>query len=234
MDAGLHNPALGDVNNFVEQNVGLVYKIAKGQLRKSRFPVELNDLVQEGWVGFLLAYQKYDPARETEFSTVAHTYIINQIRKYIRDKVPLIRPPKQIYEVATQILKNDLMGRDATEISLSIGCTKRTAERALSYLSGEKDTYSLDFIMNIYDGEGHADNYEIIGKEEDFSDAYAQEFFKSLNVKQQAVLALRLKGLTQTEIGQQVGVTQMSVSRMLERIKGRAKKYISAEEGEAV
>ena len=84
-------------DRLVEQNMGLVRKLAHQSVRTCKEPYD--DLEQEGFKGLLRAIAQYDPDKGTQFSTFAMPYIKGRIAQYLRDRSATIKIPRTLYEL---------------------------------------------------------------------------------------------------------------------------------------
>ena len=115
----------------------LVKKIARGLARRNTDPVE--DIIQVGSVGLVKAIQLYNPKVSENFKTYATYLITGEIRHYLRDKVSMIKAPREIYELAYRVNKlmqklKDEQGNEpsetvlAEELGTSVGKIKEVIE----------------------------------------------------------------------------------------------------------
>ena len=81
----------------------LVKKIAYSLARRSNDPIE--DIIQAGSIGLVKAIDSYDISSGKEFKTYASCFITGEIRHYLRDKVQMIKPPREIKELSYRINK---------------------------------------------------------------------------------------------------------------------------------
>lgn len=100
----------------------LVKKIARGLARRNTDPVE--DIMQVGSVGLVKAIQLYNPKVSENFKTYATYLITGEIRHYLRDKVSMIKAPREIYELAYRVNKlmqklKDEQGNEPSETVLA-------------------------------------------------------------------------------------------------------------------
>ncbi|MYX21984.1 sigma-70 family RNA polymerase sigma factor [Streptomyces sp. SID8380] len=223
MDHKLHNPHLGDIDIFVQENKGLVALVAKRSMYKTKYKVEFEDLMQEGYIGLIKAYCNYTPDRSTSFSTYAYYHISNQIMRYIAEKVPMIRTPRGVYELAGRILKRKLGEASAEEISKELGCTVDAANRALKNLKG-----SMVLSLNLLVSESTSQRVElgnILPQEQDFTNYEVEEFIDSLSSEMKKTLELALENKTQKQIGKELGCSQMQACRLISRIREKANRH---------
>jgi RNA polymerase sigma-B factor len=195
------------------------------QYRASPEPAE--DLMQVGYVGLLKAINNYNPEVGDSLSAYAAPCVSGEIKRHFRDKRWQIHVRRQAQELllamrkANEILTHQL-GRVPTEQELAerLGVTEddileaRQADMVFS-------TYSLDAPLS--DREDPALLSDLLG-EDDLAVEHAIDMealsthWEELPEREQRILVLRFYGnLTQTEIGDRLGISQMHVSRLLTR-----------------
>ena len=210
---------------LVEQFIGLVEFLAR-RFKNRGEPVE--DLVQVGTIGLLKAIERFDLDREVEFSTYATPTIVGELKRHFRDKGWAIRVPRRLQELHLELTKivgqlgHDL-GRSPTvaEIAEAAGASEEDVLEGLEIAQAYNFT-SLD--APIESGEGNSISFaEQLGTEDEhlenleYRASLAPEMAK-LPERERRILYLRFfKGLTQSEIADRLGISQMHVSRLLNR-----------------
>jgi RNA polymerase sigma-B factor len=186
------------------------------------------DLVQVGTIGLIKSIDRFDLERGVEFSTYATPTIIGEIKRYFRDKGWAIRVPRRLQELRMQIGSTtaDLtqtLGRSPTprELAETIGCTVEEIIEGIE--SGNAySTLSLDATD---DGgeDGGVSMLDLIGvDDEGLEHIEIRESIKplleALPAREKRILLLRFfRNKTQSEIADEIGVSQMHVSRLLGR-----------------
>ncbi|HVM19351.1 MAG TPA: RNA polymerase sigma factor SigF [Egibacteraceae bacterium] len=188
----------------------------------------LDDLIQVGSVGLLKAIDRFDLEREVEFSTYATPTIVGELKRYFRDKGWAIRVPRRLQELSLRLnklvaqLTQDL-GRAPTvpELAKAAGVSEDEVLEALE--SGQAySTTSLDAPSG--DDEDAPMRGDRIGEEDMRLDnleyfASLAPLIEQLPERERTILYLRFfKGMTQSKIADQIGISQMHVSRLLTRI----------------
>jgi RNA polymerase sigma-B factor len=180
----------------------------------------LDDLTQVAGIGLLKAVDRFDASREAAFVTYAHALMTGELRRYLRDS-RLLRIPRPIYEQiprfqrAMERLRADL-GRSPTrqELADALGVTKEElVEIADAALTSRP--VSLEAAL-----EAGASGRGVAGYDEDFDRAEAgaalAPLLRKLSPRERMILDLRFsEGLSQAEIGEGLGVSQVQVSRLL-------------------
>jgi RNA polymerase sigma-B factor len=184
----------------------------------------LDDLVQVGSLGLLKAIDRFDVSRDLRLSTFAVPTILGEIKRHFRDRVWALRVPRDIQELNAKVsravdrLTVDL-GRSPTVDELA-RATESTAERVLDALQGSQAFSAISLDEPLGDGR---DPLETLGDvDEHFEDAERRELLRlgleSLPGREREILRLRFfEGLTQREIADRVGISQMHVSRLIRR-----------------
>ena len=223
-------------DRLVTLHLPLVEHLAK-RFRNRGEPYD--DLVQVATIGLIKAIDRYDPARGVEFSTYATPTIVGEIKRWFRDKGWAVRVPRRLQELrlsigtATASLTQQL-GRSPTvgELAELIGISEDEVLEGLESATAYS-TLSLD-APDGTDGEGPAvlDN---IGQEDDaLLDVENREALKPLlsrlNERERRILMLRFfAGMTQSQIAEDVGISQMHVSRLLARTLAKLRQGMLAE-----
>lgn len=219
----------------------LVKKIARGLARRNTDPVE--DIIQVGCVGLVKAIQLYNPKVSENFRTYATYLITGEIRHYLRDKVSMIKAPREIYELAYRVNKlmlklKDDQGNDpsekvlADELGTSVGKIKEVID-----VERRKQTVSLDqFVttgtdetLSLFDKIADDNHYNLDTFQED--KILINDAVKRLDVKLQEVVVLNyFEDMSQTQIATKLGISQMQVSRRLKKALGMLLNILSEKE----
>ena len=182
-----------------------------------------DDLVQVASLGLLNAIDRFDLDRDVQFTTYAAVTMVGELKRYFRDKGWAIRVPRRLQEVGLRInailpeLSQEL-GRSPTVDEIAARC-EATSEEIPEAMEASQaySTASLDAPA----GEEGATPMEVMGSEDPSLDlleewASVAPAVRDLPQRERVVLYLRFfRGLTQSEIADRVGVSQMHVSRIL-------------------
>ena len=206
----------------------LVKKIARGLARRNTDPVE--DIIQAGSVGLVKAIQLYDPKVSENFKTYATYLITGEIRHYLRDKVSMIKAPREIYELAYRVNKvmeklKDEHGNDPAEdvIAEELGTSVKKVKEVME-VERRKQTISLDQIisagsdetLSLFDKIADDNHYNLESFQED--KILINEAVKKLDSKLKEVVILNyFEDMSQTQIALKLGISQMQVSRRLKK-----------------
>ena len=224
-DAATEEERLPLRERLVEQYIGLVEFLAR-RFRNRGEPLE--DLIQVGTIGLLKAIDRFDLDREVEFSTYATPTVVGELKRHFRDKGWAVRVPRRLQELHLELTKvvNELgqeLGRSPTvaEIAESAGTSEEAVLEGLEIAQAYNFT-SLD--APIDSDEGGATTFaDQLGTEDEqlenleYRASLAPEMEK-LPERERRILYLRFfKGMTQSEIAARLGISQMHVSRLLNR-----------------
>ncbi len=189
----------------------------------------MEDLVQVAALGLVKAVDRYDVERGIAFTSYAVPTILGEIRRHFRDRTWAAHVPRNLQDLtlAVQSKRTELeggFGRGATvpEIAKALGVADDAVLDALAAARAQQ-ARSLDAALDQdIDGDGcDADLYRRLGVEDRGIErvearATVAELLTVLPAQWRAVVLLRFEGeLTQREIGDAIGVSQMQVSRIL-------------------
>jgi RNA polymerase sigma-B factor len=183
----------------------------------------LEDLTQVAMIGMLNAIDRFDATREVQFSTYAAATIVGELKRHFRDKGWALRVPRRLQELAVQVNRalpelTQSLGRSPTipELAAHLGVATDDIADAMDAVQA----YSTSSLETPIGDEGKAPIDSLGG--EDPSMALLEEWSSiapavaELSPRDRRVLYLRFfRGLTQSEIAEDVGVSQMHVSRIL-------------------
>jgi RNA polymerase sigma-B factor len=223
---------------LIEQYMSLVRSLAR---RYSYRGEQLEDLVQIGAIGLIKAIDRFDLERGVELTTYATPNIIGEIKRHFRDKGWAVRVPRGLQELNVQLsrLVEQLtvqLARSPTipELAKAAGVEE---EEVLEALESGRAYTSLS--LSVGGGGGDDDDLdplESLGTVEhqyEVSEdrAVLAPGFKALDERERKILQLRFfDGLTQSQIAQQVGISQMHVSRLIRRSLEKIRETIAEDE----
>jgi RNA polymerase sigma-B factor len=223
---------------IVVRHTGLVKWIAARYVNPA---VERDELEQVGFLGLVLAVQRFDPDRGADFISFARPTVQGEIRRYFRDKRRWIRLPrrlqttKAVLREATERLTHAL-GRapTVTELAADLAVDEELVLEALTVDDGFAP-HSLDTPIGADDGDAWtlADS---IGRPEPAIDLFLdchslRPLLDELSERDRLIIELRFfHDMTQAEIGHQLGFSQMHISRLLSGILSRLRGSMQAAE----
>lgn len=185
----------------------------------------LDDLEQVAMVGLINAARRFDPTRETSFASFARPTILGELRRHFRDRTWSVRMPRALQESsreisrAVDVLRGNL-GRSPSVAELA-EYTRRTDDEVLDALVAGS-AYRADS-LSATPGEGDKPLEAALG---DVDSGFARAEDRAtvsgslgvLPARERAILDLRFReGLTQSEIADRLGISQMHVSRLIRR-----------------
>jgi RNA polymerase sigma-B factor len=211
-------------DELVQLHLPLVEHFARRFLNRGE---PYDDLLQVGTIGLIKAVDRFDLERGVEFSTYATPTIVGEIKRHFRDRGWAIRVPRRLQELritittATADLTQEL-GRSPTvaELAHRVGVAQEEiiegleSSNAYSTLSLDAPDSSEDSALSMIDVIGgddealeHVENRETI-----------KPLLEGLDPREKHILTLRFfKGMTQSQIAAEIGISQMHVSRLLAR-----------------
>jgi RNA polymerase sigma-B factor len=221
---------------LIERFLPLARKLAR-RYAASNEPYD--DLVQVASLGLVKAVERFDPERGFAFTSFAVPTIVGELKRYFRDTGWALHVDRSAQERARKIADarreiGGRLGRAPTVPELAEYLESSTEEVLDGLQVGEAyDTVSLDAPRPSDDG-GTVSRLEALGDEDDrliMVDEQATIFAaaQDLPERERQILFLRFgEDLTQTEIAQRVGVSQMQVSRLLRRSLQRLRDICAA------
>jgi RNA polymerase sigma-B factor len=206
---------------LVERMMPLVRHIARRYANRGE---PLDDLVQVGAVGLIKAVDRFDVDRGVKLSTFAAPNIAGEIKRHFRDRGWSIRVPRDIQELNAKLTQavdrlTVKLGRSPNIAELA-EATKATEEEVLDAMQGAQSYSTVSFEEPI--GENRT-ALELLGEEdEEYLTAERRVLLaggmRALAAREQTIMRLRFfDGLTQREIAERVGISQMHVSRLIRR-----------------
>jgi RNA polymerase sigma-B factor len=195
----------------------------------------VDDLFQVALVGLIKSVDRFDADRGIEFAGFAIPTIVGELKRHFRDRTWSIRVPRRLQELrlaitaANNTLTNTL-GRSATvaDIAAHLGITE---EEVLEGLEGAR-AYNSTSLSTPANDEGSLTLGDTLGGEDtEFEIAELRvalgPAMARLDEREQQIISLRFYGnMTQSEIADRIGISQMHVSRLLTRALGKLRKQM--------
>jgi RNA polymerase sigma-B factor len=215
---------------LVERFLPLARQLAR---RYQRADEPFEDLAQVASLGLLKAIDRFDPEREVAFSSYAVPTILGEIKRHFRDRTWAVRVPRDLQELALKVdrvvsdLSRDLQHPPSvSQVAEAVGVSDEQVLEALEAAGAYRAT-SIDAPRpggdedagdTVGDAVGDADRG--FGRAEDR--ATLDRLMTALGPRDREVLRLRfVEDLTQAEIGEQIGVSQMQISRIIRQSLAR-------------
>ncbi|WP_331271855.1 RNA polymerase sigma factor SigF [Motilibacter aurantiacus] len=222
---------------LVEQHLPLVEHLAR-RFRNRGEPYD--DLVQVATIGLIKSVDRFDPQRGVEFSTYATPTIVGEIKRHFRDKGWAVRVPRRLQELRLTLTQatselSQRNGRAPTvaELATQLGITEEEVLEGLESANAYS-TLSLDA-----SDQGDEDSVAVVDTlgvdDEALEGVEYRESLKpmleKLPPREQKILLLRFfRGMTQSEIAAEVGISQMHVSRLLARTLAQLREGLLTED----
>jgi RNA polymerase sigma-B factor len=214
----------GLIEEVVLVNTGVARTIAR---RYAHRGLALEDLEQVAYLALVRAAQKFDGALGEDFLVFAVPTIRGEIKRWFRDRGWAVRPSRKVQELQTAVLRvrEEATERggapDSAEIARQLGVEESDVEEALA-VNGCFSPMSLDAPVDS-SGDGTSLGELLPCQDDGMSGAdtrvLLEQALAKLTEREQLIVRLRyFEDLTQGEIGERIGVTQMQVSRLLSRI----------------
>src|SRR5687768_5076742 len=224
-----HEGDLAAREELVERFLPLARALA---LRYTYTDEPFDDLLQVASLGLIKAIDRFEPGRGTKFTSYAAPTILGELKRHFRDKGWALHVPRDLQERTLAVSRetealSKRLGRspNVREVAAALGCSGEQVleaqEAAASYEAASLDAPTsreddeAAALVDLLGGEDGA--YELV----ESRDAIASTW-QALPEIERKVLELRfMQDLTQREIGEQIGYSQMHVSRLLRRALNR-------------
>lgn len=188
----------------------------------------IDDLIQVGYLGLLKAIDRFDPGRGLEFTTFATPTIMGEIKRHFRDKGWSVRVPRRLQELSakvnqatdtltSQLQRSPTIAEIADYLDATVDEVLEAMESSSAYSS-----VSLEAPSGADDDDTPSviDRYATEDSDLAFTDdrIIIEEALASFSPREREVIEMRfLKGMTQIEIAEKLGISQVQVSRLLRR-----------------
>ena len=210
-------------DTLIEENMGLIHHVAKRFLGRG---VEAEDLFQIGAIGLLKAVDRFDLGFGVRFSTYAVPMIAGEIRRFLRDDsmIKVSRSLKELAVKAARLREQLLMERGAEpgveELAGRLGVE---AEELVQAMDSCTEVESLQKVISQGDSEGTSLLERVEQgrdeQEELLRRMLLEELLASLDPKERRLIVLRFfHDRTQTQVAEELGMSQVQVSRLEKKI----------------
>lgn len=193
-------------------------------------PDLIDDLTQVGAIGLLRAIDRFDPALGKPFEPYAKALIAGEMRHYMRDSVPLVRPPRELVEMRARViaahaalLQEGHQPVTAEAIAEAAGLPEDKVREVLALeenglpasldqeMEAERGTFRFQLIDNRYRSFQLATEDQLM---------VSQALCHLRGISREVIEFAYYEDLTQTEIARKLGISQMQVSRRLKTAMG--------------
>jgi RNA polymerase sigma-B factor len=218
-------------NCLIEMNLSLV-RYAASRFRH-RGTQEMEDIVQVGTIGLIKAIDRFELTREVEFTSFAVPYITGEIKRFFRDTSWAVHVPRRLQEARLEL------SRATEELRTRLGRSPSTAELAelmqltpsevaqAQMASNGYNSVSLDAAVSGKDDEADTILADFIGFDEGRFELVENfhslaPLIDGLDERERRIIHLRfVEERTQQQIADELGYSQMHVSRLITRVLGK-------------
>jgi RNA polymerase sigma-B factor len=229
-----HDPV--DRQLLIERFLPLARQLAS---RYQRAAEPFDDLFQVACVGLIKAIDRFDLEREIAFSTFAVPTILGEIKRYFRDRTWSVRVPRDLQELSLKV------DRAITDLTLALQRAPTVGEIAATVAAQEAEVLEALHAAGAYRavsldaprGNGDDDPDDTLGDTLSADDnrferaedrATLARLVRRVTPREREILRLRfVEDLTQAQIGERIGLSQMQVSRIIRQALARLQ--VSAE-----
>jgi len=206
-------------DELITSHLGLAHQLARRFAGRGE---PHDDLVQVASLALVKAIDRFDPERGVQFSTFAAKCVIGELKRHFRDRGWAVRAPRRIQELYLEVGQNiDRLSQElghpptVAELAAAIGTTEDAVLEAIEagrgYRSASLDAPDLNS-QTMADSLGSDDaRYSHVEDRSVLAGA-----LEALPERDRVIIRLRfIDGLTQSEIADRLGVSQMHISRLL-------------------
>ncbi|WP_432041803.1 RNA polymerase sigma factor SigF [Streptomyces cadmiisoli] len=214
-------------NALIEMNLSLVVFAARRF--RNRSGGDMEDIIQVGTIGLIKAIDRFDLSREVEFTSFAIPYIVGEIKRFFRDTTWAVHVPRRLQELRVGLAKSRdaliaELGRTPTvkELADHLDLTEDEVIEGLvasnGYVAGSIDTPACD-----ESGDGGLKYADTMGDVDPTLDLFEDlhtlgPLLQQLDDRERAIIEMRFgQEMTQAEIGRELNLSQMHISRLLNR-----------------
>nr|BAA04283.1 sigma factor [Streptomyces griseus] len=231
-------------NTLIEMNLSLV-RFAANRFR-NRGSGDMEDIVQVGTIGLIKAIDRFDLSREVEFTSFAVPYIVGEIKRFFRDTSWAVHVPRRLQELRVDLAKakESLAGdldRDPTvrELAQDLGIEESEVTEGIvasnGYTAGSLDmpTDTAEAGPGQHSGRTFAD---VLGEPDPAMETVENlhalaPLLGELDERERRIIDMRFgQEMTQAQIGAELGISQMHVSRLLSRMLGKLRNGMLTQE----
>ncbi|MEU9121099.1 RNA polymerase sigma factor SigF [Streptomyces sp. NPDC048506] len=213
-------------NTLIEMNMSMVRYVARRYRNRGD---DMEDIIQVGTIGLIKAIDRFDLDREVEFSTFAVPYILGEIKRFFRDTGWAVHVPRRLQELRSELAKAKeqlhlAFDRDPTvrELAAHLGLSEEEVIEGLIAANG----YSADSLDTPSDPDPSDQRRplaDVLGENDPALETVEDlrtlaPLLQKLDARERHMIELRFgQEMTQSQIGAELGVSQMHVSRLLNR-----------------
>lgn len=220
-------------DELVTMHLPLVHHLARRYRDRGE---SVDDLVQVGTIGLIKAVDRFDTSRDVEFSTYATPTILGEVKRHFRDRTWAVRVPRRMQELQAQVTaRSDELARTlersptVRELAASLDVSEQDILDALE----ARHAYATDTIDGGDDGVSSVASS--LGLDDPAFEAFddretLRPLIEELSDRERRIIQLRFfDHMTQTQIAEELGISQMHVSRLLARALARLRSGMTAD-----
>lgn len=190
-------------------------------------PDLLDDLRQVGAIGLLRALERYDAGQGVPFEPFARTWIAGEMRHYLRDAVPMVRPPRELVELRGRVAAARAELSDEADGAAIAEATGLPLAKVLEVLALEENFQAASLDADEAGDRLVDGRYKSFQLAEDDRIMLAAAMARLRAVSREVIEFAYYEDLTQAEIAKRLGVSQMQVSRRLRGALGELWKVLN-------
>jgi RNA polymerase sigma-B factor len=207
---------------LIERHIAFVRRLAQRYTRRGE---QLDDLTQVGCVGLIKAIDRFDGGYGASLTTYAAPNVLGEIKRHFRDRGWSVRVPREVQELNVKLTRviDELTVKLARSPSVDemAAATSTKPEQVLEALESSA-AYSTLSLSDRPESDDEAQSpMDVLGEEDEAFGRSEERMtlatgIRRLHGRERAILHLRFfEGLTQSEIADRVGISQMHVSRLI-------------------
>ncbi|MGX1546198.1 RNA polymerase sigma factor SigF [Streptomyces adustus] len=218
-------------NTLIEMNLSLV-RYAASRFRSRGDSME--DIVQVGTIGLIKAIDRFELSREVEFTSFAVPYIVGEIKRFFRDTSWAVHVPRRLQEARVELAKatEELQTRlDRMPTTRELSQLMSLSEEEVIEARKAANCYTSSSLDAALTSDGGADGESVladfIGEEEPALELVENfhslaPLIAELDDRERLIIHMRfVEERTQADIGKELGISQMHVSRLITRMVRR-------------
>ncbi|WP_030993114.1 RNA polymerase sigma factor SigF [Streptomyces sp. NRRL S-1813] len=225
LDEGTHEYQYAR-NTLIEMNMSMVRYVARRYRNRGD---DMEDVIQVGTIGLIKAIDRFELSREVEFSTFAVPYILGEIKRFFRDTGWAVHVPRRLQELRSDLAKAKehlaaTLDRDPTvrELAAHLDLSEDEVIEGIVAANGYT-AGSLDTPADPDPSEQRRTLVDVLGEDDPALQTVEDlhvlaPLLDTLDARERRLIELRFgQEMTQSQIGDELGVSQMHVSRLLTR-----------------
>ncbi|WP_327705341.1 RNA polymerase sigma factor SigF [Streptomyces decoyicus] len=225
LDEGTHEYQYAR-NTLIEMNMSMVRYVARRYRNRGD---DMEDVIQVGTIGLIKAIDRFELSREVEFSTFAVPYILGEIKRFFRDTGWAVHVPRRLQELRSDLAKAKehlaaTLDRDPTvrELAAHLDLSEEEVIEGIVAANGYT-AGSLDTPADPDPSEQRRTLVDVLGEDDPALQTVEDlhvlaPLLDTLDARERRLIELRFgQEMTQSQIGDELGVSQMHVSRLLTR-----------------